>query len=342
MKLQAMAVGCVLLSLATACGDSKSNAPGPSAGESGAGGNGAGAGAGSGAVDTGGSSASSGSNQGGANPGESAGESAGGAAAGSAGAAGADAFGTSKDRLGVGSRFCAINQEQDLVCWEDEPLTRPGPFIGVHINQDAMCTLRASGEATCLGAGNPPEGERFIAVRTMPTRACGQRADKTVLCWGEESSGNVSAVTKSPVDDFALSLLTCATSAGAAPDCWGPAPLAPPPQVELKQLVGSYYFVCGIGLDATIHCWGDEPYAPATPGFTKAAMVDYLGDAWGCALTTNNSLACWGNAPITQEQRQGLQVADFAIGQEAICVVLADRSVKCFGGPEAPTDLRVY
>jgi hypothetical protein len=341
MKLQTFSVGCVLLALTTGCGDSKTNKPGSSAGEAGAavGGASEGATSGSGAVaGAGASSGGAGSHQGGAG----AGENAGGTAAGAGGAGGGDGFGTSNDRLGVGSRLCAINQDQDLVCWEDEPETRPGPFIGVSINQDAICTLRASGEATCLGAGDPPAGERFIAVRTMQTRACGQRADKTVLCWGEDVSGNVSEVTKSPVADFAVSRITCTANAGKPPTCWGPTPLAPPPQVEVSQLVSSYDFVCGIGLDATIHCWGAEQYAPAAPGFEKAAMVDYLGDAWGCALTTNKSLSCWGTAPITAEQRQGLQVADFAIGQEAICVVLTDRSVKCFGGPAAPVDLRVY
>lgn len=344
MKLLTLSAVFALMTLSAACGDSKTNRPNATAGTSDSGDGGANGGLGGSTQAEGGAGAASSGSGGQSQGGDSAMAGVGGSmAAGAAGTGGGVSFEASADRLGVGTRLCAINQDGDLVCWDDDDVeTRPGPYIGVSINQDAICTLLASGEASCIGPGNPPAGERFIAVRTMPTRACGQRADNTVVCWGEDVSGNVSAVTKAPVEDFAVSRITCATSAGKAPTCWGPTPLAPAPAVAVTRLVGSYDFVCGIGLDATIHCWGAEPYAPAGGGFSKAAMVDYLGDAWGCALTTQNALSCWGEAPITQQQRQALKVADFAVGQQAICLVLDDRSVKCFGAKEAPASLRVY
>ena len=66
-------------------------------------------------------------------------------------------------------------------------------FVAINSGGSHACGLRADGVPVCWGtwdAASPPEGERFVAISSGGHHACGLRADGVPVCWGSNKWGD--------------------------------------------------------------------------------------------------------------------------------------------------------
>jgi hypothetical protein len=151
-----------------------------------------------------------------------------------------------------GAHACAIRVDHTLACWGDDSEGQasvsdladklhkhhndnhhphdkdyPPPFLSVAAGGDFTCARYADGDLLCWGddssgqVGEAPEGD-FLSVSAGGAHACAVRYDGDLLCWGDDSSGQVG---EAPEGEFlsvsAGGAHSCAIRAGGSVACWG-------------------------------------------------------------------------------------------------------------------------
>jgi alpha-tubulin suppressor-like RCC1 family protein len=195
---------------------------------------------------------------------------------------------------------------------------------------------------SAISATSTASVTRSVAVSGEPVSAganhsCALQPSGTVLCWGNNSNGQLgpnatvgASVTATVAvtgltDAIALSAgaaHTCALKAGGSVVCWG--------DNSLNQL--------GVGFTST-----NTPVPAAVLGLTDAVAIS-AGLYHTCAIKANASVACWGNntssqlgngtttATVTAVAVTGLTNA-LSVSANAFytCAVKASGSVICWG-----------
>jgi hypothetical protein len=151
-----------------------------------------------------------------------------------------------------GAHSCALGRYRSLVCWGDDGFgqssgaeaalrlhkhnndkhhhhykdDRPR-FLYVSAGARHTCGVTGDGDLVCWGdnssgqVSGAPAGE-FASVSAGGSHSCAVRADGDLACWGEDSSGQVS---EAPEGNF-LSVSaggshSCTAAAGGGSACWG-------------------------------------------------------------------------------------------------------------------------
>lgn len=252
-----------------------------------------------------------------------------------------------------GSAACGVRKDGTLSCWgrttadlgdRAVSLAPPsGRHLAVALGQYVACAIReatigdTAGEVTCwgdpaTGIGRVPAG-RFKAVFFLGDRACGQRVDDTVSCWGGQAPHDDAHPPVGPSDAVVLgSGVACARAAdGGDWGCFGDDGfgLATPARTPFVHLATSDAQLCAVRADGGVRCWrrlGDA----MTLGQLGAATRVGLGDgAWVCTLLGDAGLECRG-APVAAPPLLGLSV-----GGAGACGVTGDGGVACVGQPPA-------
>ena len=109
------------------------------------------------------------------------------------------------------------------------------PFVAVSSGANHVCGLRADGTVVCRGdnssgQSSPPEGERFTAITAGEDRTCGLNSDGRALCWGNTSSSDL------PPEEERF------TSISITRDSWAA--------------------ICGLREDGVVRCWGEKGGSP--------------------------------------------------------------------------------
>lgn len=126
-------------------------------------------------------------------------------------------------------------------------------------------------------------------------------------------------------------------------------------------VVANQRHACGLAEDGSVTCWGANLYGQLGDGSTEDAEVGRsdvvgiadatalsAGDDFSCAVIDDGSVRCWGfnlsgqigdgtTLNIAMESREviGLRTAvDVAAGGNHACALLADTTVRCWGGNE--------
>jgi alpha-tubulin suppressor-like RCC1 family protein len=265
--------------------------------------------------------------------------------------------------------ICALKMDGTVACWggnwagqvgngdtenQPSPVTVPGVTgaVGVAASTYHTCALLGDGTAKCWGGNDSGQfGDTDPTPRTTPVaiaglnhavsiaagdyHTCAVLDDGSAKCWGNNGSGQLGA--------------------GSASD----SPAGPTQTVltGISSLSAGHDYTCALTTGGTVRCWGlavalgvatpPSPGQPSTTGLAAIAAVT-AGSQHACALYGIGTVLCWGgfnsngelgtgdqNSHATPTPVKGISSA-LAIGSGSrhTCVVLADRTLRCWGSNE--------
>ena len=189
---------------------------------------------------------------------------------------------------GGGASFCAVKSDGSAWCWGYSEKGLLGPVSDEHTDHAQQLMLD---EKTPL--------DHVVELRVGYGASCARRDDGSVLCWGDNSYGQL----------------------GFEPDVQGPRSSTFPISIGLARAATRLSAspgntLCAILADTTVQCWGRNNYeqvgvagesesAPPTPVRTAAGgppldgVLDLAPDRGMeamCANTAQAGLWCWGHA----------------------------------------------
>ena len=220
----------------------------------------------------------------------------------------------------------------------------PSQVAAISAGQAHTCALTVSGGVICWGwnafgqLGNPNPGylPNFVTslssgVTSISIRgnySCALATARGVLCWGGNYRGQLGNGTttdsSAPVAVVGLPTGVAAVSAGRE-------------------------HACALSAAGAVYCWGRNDRGQLGDGTTTSSLVAVpvrglpssisaisAGDDSTCAITSSNSLVCWGGslasgptpAPVAGTSGSTLQVS---AGFSHACVITTSQTVQCWG-----------
>ena len=226
---------------------------------------------------------------------------------------------------------CTIDAGGGVQCWgyngngqlgdgsTDSPRTLPvratnldsGIVAVAATSRERSCALRGNGEVLCWGANGAGElGDGTTIDRLIPTpvnglgpgsgvtmialgfnHACALRSDGAVLCWGNNSSGQLGTGTTSNVPVPTTHVFGLGAGSGTV------------------AIAAGETHTCALKTDQSVYCWGGNgdgalgdsttidhvvPLPVATLGAGSGAVDISAGRNYSCATRNEGSLLCWG------------------------------------------------
>ncbi len=206
-----------------------------------------------------------------------------------------------------GGHTCALTEDRRIACWG---LNTSGQLGNGTVSPFSSPTY-------VLDGGESPGTTRYLAVVAGPRNSCGLTSRFEVLCWGDNSAGQVSS-PPAPTPETAP--VVVASSA--------------------QDIAVGHSHLCVLQSDAKIFCQGDStsnrlgkfavPTALSTSGAEPIALS--AGHDHTCALTTHGTVRCWGandrgqsgnpSVPVGVDRSAagGSGVAHMSTGEEAVKV----------------------
>jgi alpha-tubulin suppressor-like RCC1 family protein len=277
---------------------------------------------------------------------------------------------------------CALQPAGTVLCWGANgngqlgngtttksltpvPVTDLNQVVGLSAGRNHSCALQAAGTVRCwglnedgqLGNGtttNSPTSVSVAVTGLSDAKAlasggfhnCAIRASGSVVCWGDNGSGQLGDGTKTKRSTpVAVAGLTDAVALSVNGETFGASSLNRGSSCALRAV-------------GTVVCWGfqfGDVNSSATAGATTTVAVTGLSDVraisagvtHGCAIVGSGTVQCWGLnafgelgngsgslltttiAPVTVT---GITNAvALSTGNTHSCAVLADKTVQCWG-----------
>lgn len=180
---------------------------------------------------------------------------------------------TNAQALSVGYGFaCVVLADKSVQCWGDD-------------------SHGALGNGTVVQSALPPVAVSNLSDVTMVScgdyHACALRSGGGVVCWGDNSGGQLgdgtTAASSTPVQVSGLSGVvaigtgpsrTCAITSGGTVECWGagatldggdsPTPVVIPGLPAASAIAAAEFMTCVLLKDGSVQCW-DPGLSPPTP-----------------------------------------------------------------------------
>ena len=174
------------------------------------------------------------------------------------------------------------------------------------------------------------------------SHACLVTASRTVTCWGTNFEGQIGNGQVTPQ-------VYINGEPEGLPDPTPPTTV--PGLSDVVSVAAGEYHTCALSADGTVRCWGYLANQGITvvprlvPGLSNAVSIS-AGEYHTCALLADTTVRCWGEnsagelgdgstidhaSPTTSVS--GLSGAvSISSGSVRTCAVLADRTVRCWGG----------
>ena len=182
----------------------------------------------------------------------------------------------------------------------------PPPFGGYNPVPGYQLELSTDSDFSAIAAGN--------------FHSCGIKTDASVVCWGDNSSGQADT----PAGRFSAIAAGYFHSCGIKTDdsavCWGSngSGRADAPAGPFTAIAAGSYHSCGIKTDASAVCWGSnssgQADAPAGP-FTAIAA----GGSHSCGIKTDDSAVCWGSNGSGRADAPAGSFSEIAAGGSHSC-----------------------
>ena len=212
------------------------------------------------------------------------------------------------------ANFCALGADGRVYCWDGQPRAATAPALTPAV------TLPSAA----------------VEVVTGTNFACARLMDRTVMCWGPGTSGQLGngASTNSATTPVAVRGLT-----------------------DAEQLSAGGLFACARRTSGAITCWGansdgqlgdgsttNRNVSVAVTGLTGTRLVR-AGLRHACAIIADGTLRCWGDNTqgqlgdgTTTDRTAPVAVAGLLDPQMRVaaydhhtCAVAMDRRVMCWG-----------
>jgi alpha-tubulin suppressor-like RCC1 family protein len=164
--------------------------------------------------------------------------------------------------------------------------------------------------------------------------ACAIVGQGGVECWGWNGAGNLGI--------------------GTADNNAHPSPAAVPGISTAVALSGGGNNVCAVLANGTLQCWGSNgqgvmgngtkgtgPFAPTTVSGLAGVQAASVGLNAACALTSNDSIDCWGVLPtvgvmvsaslVSESGFPNAAAISVGLGNQILCVLSSMATVSCVG-----------
>ena len=210
-----------------------------------------------------------------------------------------------------------------------------GGFVAIDAGWDHTCGLKADGSVLCWGDNefgqlSAPSGV-FAAVAAGGLHSCGLRTDGAITCWGDNDFGQLSAPSGVFVSVAAGGLHSCGLRTDGAITCWGLnlwGQVSAPSGAFTAVSAGGGYS-CGLRTNGTITCWGINSLGQTNHPSGVFVAID-AGRGHACARRADNTLACWGSNGDGQAQAPSGTFSSVMVGDHS-CAVAAGGAVSCWG-----------
>ena len=196
-----------------------------------------------------------------------------------------------------------------LMCWGQNGDGQLG--VG-GTNPKATPTAVTAGVLGDAGDGTP---KMVKSVAAGSTHTCALLSDDTVVCWGDNSEGQIGGGTPSSTK----------TISGT---------LGKPLSGTATHIAAGGYHTCAVLSDKSVQCWGSNSAGQTgggTPnlGVGKTATEIAVGATLSCAILNDATLKCWGY--LSSPNLGGKTATGIAVGSLHGCALLNDKTVKCWG-----------
>lgn len=212
--------------------------------------------------------------------------------------------------------------------------------------------------------GEPIRLTDAVEVAVGDFHSCALRRDGTVVCWGNNSHGQLGIeAEQNTLEAMDPVGITDEKIRGYSRHATVVNGLS-----RVRHIAAGATHNCALLEDGTVRCWGDSSYGQLGNGdFSLDAcegwpcsrapvqvkgldnVVDlFLGERYTCALQENDELSCWGSdvvgfandlescdqepcAVVPVKVPLGQDVIQVIVGYKHICALLADRTLVCWG-----------
>jgi hypothetical protein len=254
---------------------------------------------------------------------------------------------------------CGRRVDGAVVCWGRNPEQNAvieEPLEGVSLSYAGGCGLTAEQSIRCFGSYDVPPGKAYLDTKggcrltyagrvecdfsTAPTDPftalgpdCGILLDGSLLCWGNNFSGELDVPSGSFTAVSRDASNVCAIRTDGTLACWGaPGPKSTPPAGTFVQVSVGQAGPCGVRTDGTLACWAVSGPHSAPPGTFSQVSV---GDNASCAVSTDGTIQCWTNTIGAWDTTPppGTFTA-VSVGTSHACALGTDHRVQCWGRNE--------
>lgn len=198
---------------------------------------------------------------------------------------------------------------------------------------------------SCLAvAGCPADDDddatgapEYVVIDLGYEHGCVIRDDGKLMCWGDNSSGQLDVDNRNYSQISAGHGNTCALDSSGTITCWGGnlyGQSNPTSQNYAQIDCGGVVepFCCGVTEKSEIECWGSDLYGQASPPNGEFEYIS-VGGVFACALATSGEVVCWGSC----EEEQCTPPANVLFHSidasywAHVCGVTYDSTVVCWG-----------
>ena len=217
------------------------------------------------------------------------------------------------------------------------PEPESGPFTAVAAGSEHVCGLQDDDTIVCWGNNasgqvDVPDGE-FSAVTSGGEHSCALRTDGTAVCWGSNRWGQIRAPDGRFSAVAAGGEHTCALDADERVVCWGSRRW-----FQRDGVFGHYSAIAAGGrhscalrvTDQTAVCWGDNSYGQVRAPEGAFTAV-HAGDSHSCGLRTHGVINCWGDDTHGQTQAPPGRFSAVVAGGNHTCGLRIDGTISCWG-----------
>ncbi|MYL08333.1 MAG: hypothetical protein F4015_02360, partial [Acidimicrobiia bacterium] len=182
--------------------------------------------------------------------------------------------------------------------------TTPDPsFISIAVGRAHSCGVRTDEAIMCWGDNSDgqleaPDGQ-YTAVSVGDNHTCAVRTDKAIACWGSNRSGQTDAPEGQFTAVSSNRSYSCGLKADRSIACWGDngSGQANSPVGQHTTISAGSFHACALRVDQTIACWGWNGNGEADPPLGRYTEVD-AGGSHSCGLRTDMTIACWGRRAL--------------------------------------------
>jgi alpha-tubulin suppressor-like RCC1 family protein len=240
----------------------------------------------------------------------------------------------------------------------------PAKAVQIALGENHTCALLSDGSVYCWGSNEfgqsgtgqdadkvpfltqpvspirGDEGDHYTFIAAGDNFTCGILQDGPTRCWGSNHYGQIpntettTAIYGTPIDIGELNEIValdlgrhhgCAITSSNEAICWG--------SDDSDQTVPDGIFANESALPEPVDL--SEYFGSGTP----VAQIETYGNI-SCASSVSSIISCWGerdwltpayNDPVFTLFPTGIELLEFAIGQDFLCVKATDGNIKCLG-----------